>query len=363
MPTHEFDVCAIGNALVDIIAEATDEFLTTHKIAKGGMTLVDAERASAIYDMIGPAVQVSGGSAGNTVAGIASLGGKPAYMGKVKADQLGAIFRHDMHAMGVHFATPPAPDRRHAIEPVEKDRRNGAPTGRCLILVTPDAQRSMNTYLGAAVEFGPDDVQLADVIRASQITYLEGYLFDPPEARQAFHDAAKIAHASGRKLALTLSDVFCVDRHRAEFLDLVKNEVDILFANQNGTDGSVSNRGLWKKRSQAAREHCAIAVTTRSEKGAIIAAGKDTHRSRGRTGRESRSTPRALAIYSPLDFCSAIRKNSRSKESARIGAICAAEVISHYGPRPQTSLKEFGGKKDRGLNLTLPANYRRTFAA
>src|SRR5580698_8235032 len=179
MTTQGFDVCAIGNALVDVIAEASEDFLRAHKIVKGAMTLVDAERASALYDMIGPAVEISGGSAGNTVAGIASLGGKPAYMGKVKADQLGSIFRHDMHALGVHFATPPAPERRQEIHLVDSDRRGGAPTGRCLILVTPDAQRSMNTYLGAAVEFGPGDIQ-PEVIKDSQITYLEGYLFDPP---------------------------------------------------------------------------------------------------------------------------------------------------------------------------------------
>src|ERR1700722_2655945 len=188
-----FDVCAIGNALVDVIAEASEDFLRAHKIAKGAMTLVDAERASELYDHLGPAVEMSGGSAANTVAGIASLGGKPAYMGKVKADQLGAIFRHDMHAMGVHFATPPAPERRHKIEPVAVDRRGGAPTGRCLILVTPDAQRSMNTYLGAAVEFGPGDIQ-PEVIKNLQMTYLEGYLFDRPEAKEAFYRAAKVAH-------------------------------------------------------------------------------------------------------------------------------------------------------------------------
>src|ERR1700722_10935184 len=165
-----FDVCAIGNALVDVIAEASEDFLRAHKIAKGAMTLVDAERAGALYDVIGPAVQISGGSAGNTVAGIASLGGKPAYMGKVKADQLGAIFRHDMHAMGVHFATPPAPERRQDIKLVDDERRGGAPTGRCLIIVTPDAQRSMSTYLGATVEFGPGDVQ-PEVIKNLQMTY------------------------------------------------------------------------------------------------------------------------------------------------------------------------------------------------
>ncbi len=186
-----YHVCAIGNALVDVIADATDEFLLEHKITKGGMTLIDAERAGMLYDMIGPAVEMSGGSAANTVAGIASLGGRPAYMGKVKADQLGAIFRHDMHAHGVMFATSPSVERRVEIHEVQVERRKGAPTGRCLILVTPDAQRSMSTYLGAAVEFGPNDLQ-PEVIKDSQVTYLEGYLFDPPEAKKAFISPPKL---------------------------------------------------------------------------------------------------------------------------------------------------------------------------
>lgn len=342
MPVESFDVCAIGNALVDVIADASDEFLRAHKIAKGAMTLVDAERAGELYDVIGPAVQMSGGSAGNTVAGIASLGGKPAYMGKVKADQLGAIFRHDMHAMGVHFATPPAPDRRHTIEPVESCRRGGAPTGRCLILVTPDAQRSMNTYLGAAVEFGPGDLQ-PDVIKNSQVTYLEGYLFDRPEAKQAFAEAAKIAHASGRKLSLTLSDVFCVDRHRAAFIDLVKNQVDILFANQNELLALYQTEDLDAAVAQA-RQHCDIAVTTRSEKGAIIAAGKETIEIPAEPVAKVVDTTGAGDLFA-AGFLFGFTHKRGLKESAQMGAICAAEVISHYGPRPQTSLKDLVNKK------------------
>ncbi|MDX2027998.1 MAG: adenosine kinase, partial [Alphaproteobacteria bacterium] len=274
MPATPFDVCAIGNALVDVIADASDEFLKTHGIAKGAMTLIDAERAGMLYDVIGPAVQISGGSAGNTVAGIASLGGFPAYMGKVKADQLGAIFRHDMHAQGVYFATPPLPERRQEIKEVSVDRRKGSPTGRCLILVTPDAQRSMNTYLGAAVEFGPQDVQ-PQVVMDAQVTYLEGYLFDPPEAKKAFRLAAQIVREADRQLSLTLSDVFCVERHRAEFIDLIKNEVDILFANQNELMALYQTQDL-DNAVTAVREHCGMVVTTRSEKGAIIAAGTQT---------------------------------------------------------------------------------------
>ena len=216
MTSLTYDVCAIGNALVDIIADADDAFLTTHGIAKGGMTLIDTARAETLYGLIGKTVEMSGGSAGNTVAGIASLGGTPAYMGKVKNDALGHTYHQDMKTQGVHFATSPA--------------TSGTPTGQCIILVTPDAQRSMNTYLGAAVEFTPNDID-ADVIRNSQVIYLEGYLFDQPEAKKAFRHAASIARDAGRKVSLTLSDAFCVGRYREEFINLIKTDIDILFAN------------------------------------------------------------------------------------------------------------------------------------
>ena len=270
MTDIQFDVTAIGNALVDVIAEAPEAFLKEHGIAKGGMTLIDAERAATLYDMLGPAVEMSGGSAANMIAGLASFGGTGAFMGKVKADQLGSIFRHDLHAQGVHFATAPAPERRQNIHPVDDDRRGGAPTGRCLILVTPDGERSMSTYLGAAVEFGPGDIQ-PDVIRAARITYLEGYLFDPPAAQQGFHLAAAIVRESKRQLALTLSDTFCVERHRKAFLDLIATSVDILFANEGELMGLYETKEL-AKAIEAVRKNSRIAVITRSEKGAVVAA-------------------------------------------------------------------------------------------
>ncbi len=342
MSSYAFEVCAIGNALVDVIAEASDDFLHAHKIAKGAMTLIDAERAAELYDMIGPAVEMSGGSAGNTIAGIASLGGKPAYMGKVKADQLGAIFRHDMHAMGVHFATPPAPERRQDIRTVENDRRGGAPTGRCLILVTPDAQRSMSTYLGAAVEFGPGDVQ-SEVIKNSRVTYLEGYLYDPPEAKKAFHEAARIAHENGQLLSLTLSDVFCVDRHRAEFLDLVKNEVDILFANHNELLALYQTADLTAAINEA-RKSCKIAVTTRSEKGAIVAADSETVEIPAEPVAKVVDTTGAGDLFA-AGFLYGYTRDRDLRQCAEMGAICAGEIISHYGPRPRQSLKELVGKR------------------
>ena len=337
MSTSSFDVAAIGNALVDVIAESSDDFLREHKIAKGAMTLIDAERAAVLYDMIGPAVEMSGGSAANMVVGMASLGGRAAFMGKVKADQLGAIFRHDLHAQGVHFGTTPAPERRQEVHPVNQDRRAGAPTGRCLILVTPDAQRSMNTYLGAAVEFGPDDVQ-PDVIRDSQITYLEGYLFDPPEAKKAFRHAADITQQAGRKLALTLSDVFCVERHRTEFLSLIKDSVDILFANENELLALYQTADLGAAIALA-REQCETTVTTRSEKGAIVVAGAETHEVPAHPVERVVDTTGAGDLYA-AGFLFGLTHGKSLPDAARIGALAAAEVIGHFGPRPQRKLAD-----------------------
>lgn len=325
MTQPAFDVAAIGNALVDVIADADDGFLAANHISKGAMTLIDTARAEELYARLGPAVEMSGGSAANTVAGIASLGGKAAFMGKVKADQLGAIYRHDLTAQGVHFATPPS------------SKETGTPTGRCMIIVTPDAERSMNTYLGAAVEFGVGDVD-ADTLRNSGITYLEGYLFDPPEAKKAFQLAAQIVRSAGRQLALTLSDVFCVERHRAEFLDLIKSDVDILFANQNELLALYQTQDL-NQAIASVRTHCKIAVTTMSAKGAIIAAGKDTHEVPAVPVAKLVDTTGAGDLYA-AGFLYGLTHGKSFAESGHIGAIAAAEVISHYGPRPQKTLKE-----------------------
>ncbi len=335
MSATSFDVCAIGNALVDVIANANEEFLTENGIVKGSMRLIDTDQAAMLYDMVGPAVETSGGSAANTVAGIASLGGQAAFMGKVKADQLGAIFRHDLHAQKVHFATPPSPERRQDIKPVNADHRHGAPTGRCIILVTPDAQRSMNTYLGAAVEFGPEDVQ-QDVIRNAQITYLEGYLFDPPEAKKAFRLAATVAREAGRKIALTLSDTFCVERHRDEFLDLIKNTVDILFANQNELQALFKTDDLAKAIDRV-RGMCNIAVTTRSEKGAVIITKDKQVEVAAAPVLQVVDTTGAGDLFA-AGFLFGHTHGMDFAKSGRIGAVAAAEVISHFGPRPQKKL-------------------------
>jgi len=327
MTAPTYDVAAIGNALVDIIADASDAFLQTHGIAKGGMMLVDADRASMLYSAIGPAVEMSGGSAANTVAGIASFGGKAAFMGKVKADQLGGIYRHDLTAQGVHFATPPS--------------HTETPTGRCLILVTPDAERSMNTYLGAAVEFGVGDVDEA-TLRAASITYLEGYLFDPPEAKRAFRHAAAIVRDAGRQLALTLSDVFCVERHRAEFIDLIAADVDILFANQNELLALYQTQDL-NTAIDAARKHCKIAVTTRSAKGAIIAAGNETVEVAAVPPVKLVDTTGAGDLFA-AGFLYGHTHGKTLAESGHYGALAASEIISHYGPRAQRALKGLVGQ-------------------
>ncbi|HSI01422.1 MAG TPA: adenosine kinase, partial [Reyranella sp.] len=218
MTPAAFDVLGIGNAIVDVISRADDAFLGKHALTKGSMMLIDEARAEALYAAMGPGIEVSGGSCGNTMAGIASLGGKGAYFGKVKKDQLGGVFSHDLKSIGVSFDTPAA--------------TTGPATARCLILVTPDAQRTMNTYLGACTGLGPNDIDTA-VVAAAQVTYVEGYLWDAPEAKKAVLKAFDAAHAAGRLVSITLSDSFCVDRYRDEFRALVRDKVDILFGNES----------------------------------------------------------------------------------------------------------------------------------
>ena len=316
------DVVGLGNAIVDVIAHAEEAFLAAEGMAKGGMTLIEADRAESLYARMGPAVEMSGGSAANTMAGIASLDGRAAFIGKVKDDQLGAIFAHDIRSAGVAFRTRPA--------------RGGAPTARCLIFVTPDAQRTMNTYLGASVELGPEDVDEA-LIAAAQVTYLEGYLWDRPRAKDAFRKAARIAHGAGRKVALTLSDPFCVERHRAEFQELVRGPVDILFANE------AEIRALWQVRDfdaalSATRGLVQIAALTRSEKGSVVLSNGKTESVPAEPVQRVVDTTGAGDLFA-AGFLHGLTQGRPPAEAARIGAIAAAEVIAHVGARPERPLK------------------------
>jgi sugar/nucleoside kinase (ribokinase family) len=321
MAAATIDVVGIGNAIVDVLAHADDGFLADHGLAKGTMTLIDATRADALYAVMGPGIEESGGSAGNTMAGIASLGGSGAYIGKVRDDQLGEVFRHDITAIGVRFMTDAA--------------RNGPSTARCLILVTPDAQRTMNTYLGACVELGPEDVD-HEIIAAAQVTYLEGYLFDPPRAKAAFRKAAQLAHAAGRRVSLTLSDPFCVGRHRAEFRDLVANHVDILFANE-AEIGALYETDDFDEAVRLVRGHCDIAALTRSERGSVVVTRDHTHLIEAATVARVTDTTGAGDLYAS-GFLFGLTHGSDLATCGRLGSLCAAEAISHFGARPEKPL-------------------------
>jgi len=314
-------VVGIGNAIVDVIARADEAFLEKEALVKGTMALIDAERAEALYRMMGPGIEASGGSAGNTMAGIASLGGKGAYIGKVRNDLLGEVFRHDLTAQGVDFDTPAA--------------KSGPGTARCLILVTADGQRTLNTYLGACVGLGPDDIDPA-VVGAAQITYLEGYLFDPPQAQQAFHKAAAIAHAAGHKVALSLSDPFCVERHRAAFRDLVDGHVDIIFANEVEIC-SLYETEDFAAAAAAVRRHVAIAALTRSAAGSIILAQGMEHSIAAAPVVRVVDTTGAGDLYA-AGFLYGLTRGLPLPTCGRVGSLCAAEIISHVGARPETSL-------------------------
>ncbi len=323
MSVLRYDVLGIGNAIVDVLARAEDDFLVKQGMPKGGMALIDQARAEAIYDAMGPAVEVSGGSAANTIVGVASLGGRGAFIGKVRDDEFGRTFVHDIRAAGIAFDTPPA--------------SAGPATARCYVLVTPDGERTMNTFLGAAQDLHPRDID-PDAIAAAQITYLEGYLWDPPHAKEAFLKAAKIAHGTGRRVALTLSDAFCVDRYRDEFLGLIRNgTIDIVFANERELH-SLYQTADFDTAVNAARVDAKLMVVTRSEKGSLVIT------------REQNDAVRAEPIDRVVDatgagdlfaagFLVGLARGADHRNCARLGALAAAEVIQHMGARPETSLK------------------------
>jgi sugar/nucleoside kinase (ribokinase family) len=327
MAAQSLDVVGIGNAIVDVIAQADEAFLQRQGLVKGSMQLIDALRAEALYAQMGPGIEISGGSAGNTMAGIASLGGAGAYIGKVRDDELGRVYRHDMRATGLRFDTAPL--------------QEGAPTARCLILVTPDAQRTMNTYLGACVELGPEDIPDA-LIAAAQVTYLEGYLFDPPRAKAAFQKAAELAHAAGRKVSLTLSDSFCVDRYRTEFRQLIEGHVDILFANE-AEIGALYETKSFDAALGAVRGHCEIAALTRSEKGSVVVTAGATHAVPAAKLDRLVDTTGAGDLYAS-GFLFGLTHGRDLVSCGRLGSLAAAEVIGHYGARPETSLKDLAAK-------------------
>ena len=318
----KFDVLCIGNAIVDVIARVDDGFVQRHGLVKGSMNLIDEERAEMLYAGMGQAVEISGGSAGNTAAGVSSFGGRGAYFGKVKADQLGAIFRHDMRAQGVSFDTAAATD--------------GPATARSFILVTPDGERTMNTYLGACSNFTTSDVD-AKVVEAAQVTYMEGYLWDRPEAKAAFKLAARISRAAGRRTSITLSDSFCVERHRESFLDLIRNNIDIVFANESeikslyltqNFDGAV----------QAIGKDCPVAVLTRSAAGCVVVKGNDVHVARAHPVNKVVDVTGAGDLFA-AGFLFGYTNGRSIPESIELGALAAAEVISHVGARPEVNLK------------------------
>lgn len=324
MTEPSLDVVGIGNAIVDVLARAEDSFLVKHDLEKGAMALVDREQAEALYGRMGPGIEVSGGSAANTIAGIALLGGRAGFVGKVADDELGKTFRHDIRAAGVVFETIPL--------------SGGEPTARSMILITPDAQRTMNTYLGASIELGPEDVDPALIARA-QVTYLEGYLWDPPRAKEAFRRALAIAHGNGRKVALTLSDAFCVERYRDEFLELVERHIDILFANEHEI------AALYRVKSfddalQKVRGHCEIAALTRSEKGAVIVSNSEVHVIDAVRPPEVVDTTGAGDLFA-AGFLYGITHGFGLARSGRLGALAAAEVIGHLGARPEKPLFPF----------------------
>lgn len=317
-----YQVIGIGNAMVDILAHASDAFLAQNGVEKGIMQLIDKNRAVELYARLGPAREVSGGSAANTIAGIASLGGRTAYVGKVKDDQLGAIFAHDLRAQGADFATPlAAPEAAYE-------------TGRCMIVVTPDGERSMNTYLGASEFLSPADIVEAQVAGAEWI-YLEGYRFDGPESHAAFAKAIRAAKAAGGRVSLTLSDPFCVDRHRDAFRRLIREDLDMLFANR--AEVMAMYGGTFAEAMRAAAAEVPVAVITESEHGAHVwAEGRHWHvpavptRIVDATG--------AGDLFAGA-FLWGVAEGRDWPACARMGCVAASEVISHLGARPEVDLR------------------------
>jgi sugar/nucleoside kinase (ribokinase family) len=320
----DFDVLCIGNAIVDIIARCDEAFLAGNGIVKGAMNLVDVERSALLYERMGPAIETSGGSAGNTAAGVASLGGRAAFFGKVSNDPLGDIYRHDIRAQGVAFDTVPL--------------EGHPPTARSMIFVTPDGERSMNTYLGACVELGPEDVE-EEKARGAKVTYFEGYLWDPPRAKEAIRTTAEIAHAAGREVSMSLSDPFCVDRYRGEFLDLMRSgTVNIVFANEHELM-SLYQTSSFTEALNAFRLDCRLGVVTMSERGSIAVTREETVEVKPVPVENLVDTTGAGDLYA-AGFLYGYTSGRSLQDCGRLGSLAAALVIQQIGPRLQTSLRD-----------------------
>jgi sugar/nucleoside kinase (ribokinase family) len=317
-----FDVCAIGNAMVDVLAHEDDAFVIRAAVERGSMSLVDAQRSDEIYGHMSPTVEISGGSAANTAAGVASFGGRAAYIGRVADDVFGKVFMHDLRSLGVHFDSPLA--------------TTTTSTGRCLVIITPDAQRTMCTYLGAAVEL---DVSYIDeaVVEASAVTYLEGYIWDPEPAKEAVRHAAAVAHRADQRVALTLSDSFCVERHRAEFRRLVENDIDILFANEHEIT-SLYEVETFDEALHHVRGHCELAALTRGPAGSVVVAGDDVHIIDAAPTTVVDTTG-AGDLYAS-GFLYGFTHDYPHATCGRLASLAAAEVISHVGARPAQALHE-----------------------
>ncbi len=312
----------MGNALVDVLAFADDKFVARTGVEPGAMTMVDAARSDEIYAEMGAAIEASGGSAANTAAGVASFGGKGAYIGRVADDTFGKVFSHDLRSVGVHFDAPFA--------------TTGSPTGRCLVIVTPDAQRTMCTFLGAGAELDESYVDEA-IVASAAVTYLEGYIWDPPAAKDAVRRAAAIAHRSDQRVALTLSDPFCVDRHRAEFLELIEGHIDILFANEDEIT-SLYEVDTFDEALHHVRGHCEIAALTRGPHGSVIVAGDDVHVIDAHPA-EVVDTTGAGDLYA-AGFLYGLTHGRDLATCGQLASLGAAEVISHLGARPAVALAE-----------------------
>ncbi len=321
-PRAPLDVLGLGNAIVDVIAEADDQLLQRLDLARGTMTLVDEERVSRLYDNMGPALEMSGGSCANTMAALAALGARAAYVGKVQSDQLGEVFGHDIRATGVEFATAPL--------------EGGPATARCLVFVTPDAQRTMATYLGACVELGPDDVD-EDQVAAAQITYLEGYLWDRPAAKAACLKAAEAAHRADRWIALTLSDPFCVDRWRAEFVDLIAEHVDVLIANEAEVM-SLYQTDDFDSAAAEARRNCRVAALTRGARGSAVFAGDQSAQIEAAPVAQVVDTTGAGDLYA-AGFLYGLTHDLPLAACSHLGGLAAAQIIGHYGALSEHPLR------------------------